>query len=230
MYQNNTKNRENDIEDIDELIQKIVNERRIIRRNNLILEIKDRVGVGVDTINRHIRKGLKQKLIVRIKYPDYKKYGISQEDKKAVYFVSSAGTEQVDYNDTIIEALASKDPRIRKNAMIEIESIQEVPLLPDQLTNLSNSLKTEDKTNCYQISRVIWDHFQKLIFPSDIRRFEDNLIYCFEKFRRTGNDTETNEGNVYERSELNSKEAAEQENAESDAEGSESGGESEPSE
>ena len=40
------------------------------------------------------------------------------------------------------------------------------------------------------------------------------------------NDTETNEGNVYERSELNSKEVAEQESAESDGDGTEAGGES----
>ena len=179
-------NSKNDIENTAELIQKIINEQRAIRRKDLILETKNKSDIGIATINRHIRILLKQNTIVQIRYPDYKKYGINKEDKKAVYLVLASDTEQAKHYDTIIAALNSEDSKVMKNAMIEIESFEDVKLLPGQLSSISDALKTADLPTCYQIVRVIWGHFEKLIFPSNLKQFEENLITCFERHRKSG--------------------------------------------
>ena len=179
-------NSENDIETTAELIQKIINEQRAVRRKDLILETKNRLDIGIATINRHIGILLKQNTIVQIRYPDYKKYGISKEDKKAVYLVLASDTEQTKHYDTIITALNNEDPKIMKNSMIEIDSFEDVKLLPEQLRSISDALKTADLPTCYQIVSVIWGHFEKLIFPSNLKQFEENLITCFERHRKSG--------------------------------------------
>ena len=187
MTQNNIQNNEANIKNVDELIQITLENKRIIRRNEILQLVNDQGIAGIDTINRHLRKLLSRNEVVSVKYPDYKKYGINKEDKKAVYLVLASGTEKAKHYDTVIAALNSENPKIMKDAMIEIESFEGIDLLPNQLNNISNALKTTDLSTSYQIVKVIWKHFDKLIYPSNLKQFEENLITSFERHGKSGN-------------------------------------------
>lgn len=166
----------------EETILDYLKKQKIARSKDILRALRKDNQFGQATIIRHLNSMSKTEVIVKLTYPIYKRYGINLEDKKAKYYISSENAEEKEYYDTIINSLKSKNKSIRDDALIEIESLSGIKLLPEQLTELSNTLIKEDYKTGYAIIRIINSHFEKGIFPSDLIKFQRDLIFCFKKY------------------------------------------------
>ncbi|GEM_PF-3522670 len=165
-----------------ELILKLLKERRIVRHKDIISEL-EKQGVGRATTNRHLTKLKDGKEIEKIGYQAATQYGIKGKDKKAVYYILSSESHYAKYYDKVIKSLKSDDPSKRRYALIEIEEFRDIHLLPQQLLELSMALTKEDLDVSCKIIRIIRNH-KPAVLPSDLKRFQENLIDCLKNHSR----------------------------------------------
>lgn len=178
-----------EIKTVNELIQIVLKEKKVLRRKDLIEYVTKDNHYGFSTATRHI-SNLENKMHVIRRINDHEKeaFGIFDDDAKAVYFILSNTSQEGEHYDAVLKAINSEDSSKRKNAMIEIESIKDIKLFPVHLTKLSDALRIADFDECYAIIRILREHIQSYrIFPSDVDRFKLNVENCFERVRSQPN-------------------------------------------
>lgn len=192
-----TQENDNDDINIDDRILGILKNTLLIRRKDLIgklnkekasklvkrdkLNKRSKDGLSLITINRHLNYLKQIKEIIVLKQPEYEKYGIFDKDKRATYITLAKNSDIIKHNDIVIKALKSNNPIIKRNSLTEIESMESINLIPNQLIELSNLLLKEDFESCQSIIRIILHNFDNLNFPSDLKKFQDNLIQYYER-------------------------------------------------
>ena len=194
-----------DTKNTKDLILKIIEQNKFIRPKDIISELGGDKGPSIPTINRNLSNLKKEKQIVKITHKDFKKYGIQKNDKKAVYYTLESQTERAKYYDLVIQALESKDDKIRGVALQEINTFRDIDLNPEQLITLSNQLTKQNKPplNRYdylhysEILRVLKSHVWQKIYPSNLQKFQDNLIKCYEITEKNEESNQCTETIIY---------------------------------
>jgi len=140
-----------------------------------------KLDVSKATLNRHISSLIRQKKIIVVKYKDFRKYGLPETDKKARYLTLAKNASLPKYYNLVLSSLKSEDPIKKKNALIELESMNSIALLPNQLTNLALNLLKEDCETGERIIRVLYNNFNNAILPSNLDKLQNNIITFYEK-------------------------------------------------
>jgi len=173
----------------DDLILDLLKDRAYIRRKDLIILLKDRVSEV--TFNRHLNALEKEGKIKMLSSEESESYGIVDSDKRSVYIIE--GSALMKHYEVVIKSL-SKSGNERESALIELELLDPIdsspsrmviPLFPKNLTDLSNLLKSENRENSERIVRILKKQIERYRFPSDIDKFQENLIDCYKKFSKT---------------------------------------------
>jgi len=154
---------------------------KILRREKLKekLEEMKKEKISLATLHRHLNHLVIEDEVIKIDYNNFLKFGIPSEDKREVYYALKIYEQIPRYYELVFSSLKSKDPIKKKNALIEIESMGNIRLLPSQLTELSSLLLKEKYSLTRPIMRIIYNNFVELSFPSNLKIFQDNLIgYC----------------------------------------------------
>lgn len=185
---NETNLAEYETNDLDVLILNLLGNQTFLKRGSLIEEIekimnqkrgkskKKKEYLSKATLHRHLDYLLNTKQIIRINHKDFVKFGIPSTKKREGYYTLQIYEQIPRYYDLVISSLKSKDPIKKKSALIEIESMGKIKLLPIQLTELSNLLLKEDYLITQSIIRILYNNFIKLSYPSNLEKFQDNLI------------------------------------------------------
>lgn len=146
-----------------------------------------KVDISKPTLNRHISRLIKLKRLITIKAEDFRKYGLTETDKKARFLTLARNDSLPKYYNLVLSSLKSEDPTMKKNALIELESMNSISLLPSQLTNLVSNLLKDNYEIGERIIRVIYNNFQKGIVPSNLTKLQNNLILFYEKHKEKVN-------------------------------------------
>ena len=163
------KNQEKSTE---ERIIELLEENKIIRRKEIYLALSD---ISRSTLDYHLTKMKGNSEITLFSYPEYVKCGINLEDRKARYIALPQNAKKIRYYNSVIGALNSRDKKKREDALREIENVKKFHLLPFQLTKLSKFLRKADIKISNKIVKVIREHIEKQIKPSNLRKIENNL-------------------------------------------------------
>lgn len=187
----------------DDLILDLLKDRAYIRRKELITFLKDRISEV--SLNRHINALVKEGKIRILDSKELESFGIIDSDKRAVYIILIEGSDIMKHYDTVIKTLKSKSKNERESALIELELLDPIdstpsrmviPLFPKNLTELSIQLKSEDRDNCERIIRILKKQIEKYLIPSEIDKFQNNLIECYKRFYKTSGKNSNLFGNI----------------------------------
>ena len=182
MAKTDTKKGSDDSKTAYDLILKLLDKTRPVRNKDLVAAVT-KGGFSIPTASRHLKRLRKSGDITVIRHKDFLHYGIESKDKKAAYYMTKSATEQARYYDAVITALPSEKPEERRRALVEIEGMGKITLLPYQLFNISKALINADEKEAYAVTRILLTHGQKDIFPSDTAKFQDYLIEGYKRFR-----------------------------------------------
>ena len=163
---------------IDDLILKILNSKSFVQLKELVKELKNiNKNLSLSTLHRHLDDLIDDSKIIRIIFLDFEQYGINNKDQRASYYALSKYKEFPRYNSILIESLKSSDPIKKKMALVEIESMKQIALLPNHLAELGKMLKEENDYEIKQaVLRILYNNFLNFIFPLNLKDFEENLI------------------------------------------------------
>ncbi|MDD4496640.1 MAG: hypothetical protein PHV51_00580 [Methanosarcinaceae archaeon] len=110
--------------DFDTEIRQYLAEKGYVRRRQLIEDLKikhkNERGYSLKSINRKLDNLINQGMIIRLKYPDLKKRGIEETDKRSIYLTLKNISKIVEHLDNVLERLGSEDPLKQKMAIKEL--------------------------------------------------------------------------------------------------------------
>lgn len=175
----------NDTDKMDNMILSLLKEYTYLQRGDLIKKLEKIIGESISrtTLHRHLNYLVKEKQIIHITHKDFVKFGI-QDSKRSVYYALQDYEQIPKYYDLVISQLKSSDPKERDNALIEIESMDTIRLLPHQLIELSDLMLKEEPFLGLKILRILFNNFKSFNFPSDLEKFQKNLIDYYEKVKK----------------------------------------------
>jgi len=175
--------------DLDEIILEVITQKGYVRRKALIAEVKKQSKeISLITFNRAIKRLSKLKSIITLTKKEYNRLGILDKDNRAKYLTTFKTGNKIKHYDQVLQLLDSKKDIEKKNALIEIESMMEnVLLTPAQLLKLSGYLLKEEIKISESIIRIIYNNiFERINFPLDLNKFQNNIINFLEKYDRKG--------------------------------------------
>jgi hypothetical protein len=164
----------------EEAILTYLNETKICRSHEIQSHLKGKY--PPITIKRKLKSLEKFKQILRMSYPAYKLYVPACEDKKAVFYMPQSRATELKHYNAVIKSLDSDDVAIKKKALIELDSLKTIALVPDQLFRLSKFFKTESIDLCFICMRILNTHMDKNQYPSHKEEFHENLLEAFKRF------------------------------------------------
>lgn len=177
------KMNKNDIKNLDDEIIKIIKEKRFIRNNELLGSLED-FNESEITKKRHIEKLLKDKSIMKIKYPRFSILGFNVTDKRASFLTLRETIADIEHQEEVFKLLESKKKIERQNAIVEIDGMLEhVVLIPSQIQKLSELILKEEKELSEKMIFMIHKAINRnYVLPKNIDKFQKNLIAYLKKY------------------------------------------------
>jgi hypothetical protein len=138
------------------------------------------------TIRRHLRKLVSDNRILKITYTEFSVYGINEKNKKAVYYAVLTPPELREHFDVVIGLLKSDDLLHIKHGLKELKRYDtEYCLTPKQLSDLAQSLKSDDPTLLDAVTDVLFNYIiTKHREPSDQEAVIDRLAALLKEQRQ----------------------------------------------
>jgi len=143
---------------VDIEIEKLFDGNIGLKKKNLLIELANRTGRSIRTINRILKKLKKNGRIFIVKGRNaLQEYGITESDDRYAYVLSNkikSTKELIDYAFNLIQKGSEGD---KKTALIEIDDEKMITLSPNKIDILVKQLRLKDKEEDATIIRILSD-------------------------------------------------------------------------